>query len=168
MTVEEALFSSWDRQCRVIDNLLGRFRPEDLHLKPDEDGWTIAFHLAHVHGVRRFWHMNAAGLEEPVGASLYAATGDDWADWVPTYDLQTIRARLAESGALVRDWAREALAAGVTKAGNYDHPVLYLQHMIWHEGWHVGLIMLALRRGGQEPPEEWEDAHVWDLWRLPG
>jgi len=27
----------------------------------------------------------------------------------------------------------------------YDHPLLYLQHMIWHEGYHHGQIKLALK-----------------------
>lgn len=47
----------------------------------------------------------------------------------------------------------------------YDNPVLLLQHMIWHDGWHVGLIFLALRLNGQEPPEEWEEPNVWGQWR---
>jgi hypothetical protein len=37
--------------------------------------------------------------------------------------------------------------------------------MVWHDGWHVGLIFLALRLNGQEPREEWEEPNVWGLWR---
>ena len=37
--------------------------------------------------------------------------------------------------------------------------------MVWHDGWHVGLIFLALRLNGQEPPEEWEEPNVWGQWR---
>jgi hypothetical protein len=38
--------------------------------------------------------------------------------------------------------------------------------MIWHEGWHVGLIFLALRLAGEEPKQEWEEANVWGEWRI--
>lgn len=164
MTPTEALLESWSRQCKMLANLIGLLTPELLDAKPSEDGWTIGFHLAHLHSTRRYWHMKAAQLEAPVGPSLYTVTGDDW---IPSRDLDEIRARLSESEALVRSWVSEQIAAGTQQVGHYDHPVLYLQHMVWHEGWHYGLMMLALRLAGHEPTEEWECANVWDLWRLP-
>lgn len=59
----------------------------------------------------------------------------------------------------------DALGKGVTQFGWYDNPVLFIQHMVWHEGWHIGLIFLALRLAGQEIPEEWEETKVWGEWR---
>jgi len=165
MTPTEALLESWNRQCKIVENLVGILTPELLTAKPSEDGWTVAFHLAHLHGTRRYWHMNAAGLEAPVGPSLYTFKDDE--DPVPSMDLQEIRRRLQESGALVHDWVAEQIEAGSQKVGNYDHPVFYLQHMLWHEGWHTSLLMLALRLAGHEPTDEWECQNIWDLWRLP-
>ena len=165
MTPIEALLESWDRQCRILDNVASVLTPELLQAKPDPDGWTVAFHLSHIHTTRRYWHMHADGLEAPVGPSLFTVVSDD--EWIPSNDLAEIRARLAESGRLVRRWIAEKLEAGAQQCGNYDHPVLYLQHMVWHEGWHTGLIFLALRLAGAEPTDEWESQNVWDLWRLP-
>ncbi|MBS1715793.1 MAG: DinB family protein [Armatimonadetes bacterium] len=165
MTPTEALLDSWNRQCRIVDNMARIVTPDLLDAKPSEDGWTVAFHLAHIHGTRRYWHMNAAGLDAPVGPSLYTFT--EGQDPVPSRDIEEIRARLAESAKLVHDWVAEQVGSGAQKVGNYDHPVYYLQHMVWHEGWHVALLMLAFRLAGQEPDEEWECANVWDLWRLP-
>lgn len=164
MTVTEALLDSWDRQCKMLGNLVGTLTPELLDAKPDPEGWTVAFHLAHIHGVRRYWQMNASGASEPVGPSLYTVVDEDY---IPSHDLETIKVRLAESGALVRDWVAEQISKDAQQVGNYDHPVMYLQHMMWHEGWHYGLLMLALRVAGKEPSEEWECANIWDLWRLP-
>ena len=31
---------------------------------------------------------------------------------------------------------------------HYDRPVLFLQHMVWHEGYHHGQIKLALKIAG--------------------
>ncbi len=165
MTTQEAVLDSWDRACKALDNLIGRLTPEFLELKPSADGWTIAFHLAHLHSTRRFWHMKAAELDAPVGRSLYDVSHEEP---IPSSDLNEIRERLNESAALVRNWVCEKLDEGAQQVGHYDHPALFLQHMIWHEGWHFALIMLALRIGGHEPPEEWEEMNVWDLWRLPG
>lgn len=159
------MLDSWTRQCKILENFTGILTPELLNAKPSDDGWTVAFHLAHIHGTRRYWHMNAAGLEEPVGPSLYTFTEGE--DPVPSHDLEVIKARLAESGQLVHDWVSEKIESGAQQVGNYDHPVYYLQHMIWHEGWHFALLMLAIRLAGQEPTDEWECANVWDMWRLP-
>ncbi|MCW5937501.1 MAG: DinB family protein [Fimbriimonadaceae bacterium] len=164
MTPTEALLESWTRQSKILANITTLLTPELLEAKPSEDGWTVAFHLAHLHSTRRYWHMNAAGLEKPYGPSLYTVTGDEW---IPSHDLDEIRERLAESEGLVHDWVATKIMEGAQQVGNYDHPVLYLQHMIWHEGWHCGLIFLALRLAGHEPTEEWECENVWDLWRLP-
>ena len=31
---------------------------------------------------------------------------------------------------------------------HYDHPILLMQHMVWHEGYHHGQIKLALKLAG--------------------
>lgn len=162
MTASEALLESWTRQAQALISLVGAMTPEVLDAKPSSDGSTVAFHLAHVHTTRRFWHSRAAGLDELVGASLFTVTDDDW---IPSKDLAEIERRLRESEELVRGFVADKLAAGSDEVGQYDHPVLFLQHMVWHEGWHYALITLALRNVGAEPPEEWEEKHVWELWR---
>ncbi len=37
--------------------------------------------------------------------------------------------------------------------------------MVWHEGWHAGIILLALRLNGREPAEQWEETNLWGIWR---
>jgi hypothetical protein len=34
---------------------------------------------------------------------------------------------------------------------HYDHPILFLQHMIWHEGYHHGQMKLALKKWRSQP-----------------
>lgn len=162
MNAQEALLESWTRQAQALINLVGTMKPEVLDAKPSPDGSTVAFHLAHVHTTRRFWHARAAEREDLVGESLFTVTDDDW---IPSKDLAQIEKRLRESEELVRGFVANKLAAGSDEVGQYDHPVLFLQHLVWHEGWHYALITLALRNVGAEPPEEWEEKHVWELWR---
>ncbi|MBI1756622.1 MAG: DinB family protein [Fimbriimonas ginsengisoli] len=160
MDVTEALLESWDRQCRIVQAVASRVDESNRHVKPSEDGWPLYHQLAHIHNVRRYWLSQVA----PERA---AALGDSFVDgWkTPIQDLAAIKAMLEASGVAVREAVSEALKKGVGAVGGYDHPVLFLQHMIWHEGWHVGLMFLALRLAGQEPPEEWEESHVWGEWR---
>jgi uncharacterized damage-inducible protein DinB len=152
MDVTEALLDSWDRQCRIVSVVAGLIDESNCHLKPSEDGWPLDQHLAHMLGTRRYFLKNVA--PERAGEWGGKAVG-----------LAQIKAQLAESGVAVREVVTEALKGGVNQAGWYDNPVLFLQHMVWHEGWHVGLIFLALRLGGQEPAEEWEETKVWGEWR---
>ena len=47
---------------------------------------------------------------------------------------------------------------------HYDHPLLFLQHMIWHEGYHHGQIKLALKAAGQAFDDEVIGRITWDVW----
>lgn len=164
MQTQDALLESWRRQCQIVQNITLLVTPQTLSAAAAPGESSVAGHLAHIHSVRRYWHMKAAHLEEPVGPSLFTVSGDDW---VPSHDIAEIQTRLYESERLVGDWVKAQLEAGAPPIGHYDHPVLYLQHIVWHEGWHCGAILLALRLNGVEPSEEWECEKIWDLWRLP-
>ena len=87
----------------------------------------------------------------------------------PIANLDAIKANLKASGFAVREAVRDGLNKGCGSMSSehvtYDNPVLLMQHMVWHDGWHVGLIFLALRLNGQEPGEDWEEASVWGHWR---
>ncbi|HRI43763.1 MAG TPA: DinB family protein [Fimbriimonadaceae bacterium] len=164
MDVTEALLDSWDRQCRIVEAVASLVDEANRHVKPSEDGWPLDKQLAHMHNTRKFWLSQVA----PQHA---ANLGEVYADENGTLisDLDAIKACLRASGLAVREAVREGLAkVGGPMTGEnatYDNPVLLLQHMVWHDGWHVGLIFLALRLNGQEPPEEWEESHVWGQWR---
>lgn len=119
--------------------------------------------LAHMHGVRRYFLSQVAPAH---GASLVSAYADK--EGTPLAELDAIKACLKASEKAVREAVKEGLERGGPMAGAnvvYDNAVLFLQHMVWHDGWHVGLIFLALRLNGQEPPEEWEEPNVWGRWR---
>jgi hypothetical protein len=48
---------------------------------------------------------------------------------------------------------------------NYDHPILLLQLMLWHEGYHHGQIKLALKLAGHPISDEQAGPGTWDVWR---
>src|ERR1022692_553057 len=152
MDLAEALLDSWDRQCRIVDAVASLINELNRHVKPSDDGMTLDRQLAHMHGVRRYFLSQVASKH---AAGLISASADK--EGTPLADLDTIKACLKASEKAVREAVREGLEKGGPMAGGnvvYDNPVLFLQHMVWHDGWHVGLIFLALRLNGQEPPEE--------------
>jgi uncharacterized damage-inducible protein DinB len=116
-----------------------------------------------MHGVRRFFLSQVAPEH---ASSLISASADN--QGTPLADLDEIKTCLKASEIAVRNAVEDALKVGGPMASEnvtYDNPVLFLQHMVWHDGWHIGLIFLALRLNGQEPPEEWEEPNVWGQWR---
>ncbi|HMF79628.1 MAG TPA: hypothetical protein VK604_28460, partial [Bryobacteraceae bacterium] len=49
---------------------------------------------------------------------------------------------------------------------NFDHPILLLQFLIFHEGYHHGQIKLALKVAGRPVTDEEAGPLTWDVWRL--
>ena len=157
------LLDSWDRQCKIVDSVATLIDAANRHVAPSDDGMSLDAQLAHMHAVRKYFLSQVA---PDFAASLTSAYSDK--QGTPLEDLDAIKACLVASARAVRDAVAAALVKGGPMAGGnvtYDNPILFLQHMVWHDGWHVGLIFLALRLNGQEPPEEWEEPNVWGLWR---
>lgn len=163
MDVTEALLESWDRQCRIVDAVATLIDESNRHVKPSEDGWPLDKQLAHMHNVRKFFLSQVA---PECAKGLGAVYSDE--EGTPIADLEAIKGFLKASGVAVREAVRAGLANGgpmKSEHVTYDNPVLLMQHMVWHDGWHVGLIFLALRLNGEEPPEEWDEPNVWGQWR---
>lgn len=163
MDLAEALLDSWDRQCQIVNSVSSLIDETNRHVKPSEDGMALDSQLAHMHSTRKYFLSQVA---PEIAAGLSSSYADR--EGTPLADLAEIKSCLIASGKAVRDAVRAGLENGGPMSGGnvvYDNAVLFLQHMVWHEGWHIGLIILALRLNGQEPPEEWEEPNVWGLWR---
>ena len=53
---------------------------------------------------------------------------------------------------------------GAAMTLHYDHPILLLQQMVWHEGYHHGQIKLALKLAGMPLNDEQIGALTWRVW----
>ncbi|MBN9500246.1 MAG: DinB family protein [Armatimonadetes bacterium] len=160
MDIATALLDSWDRQCRIVNAVASRIDESNRHVKPSEDGWSLDHQLAHIHEVRQYW-LSQVSPEK--AAALDSSFQKPWVE--PITDLEKIKSLLQDSGLAIREAMEVAFQGDGSAIGGYDNPVLFLQHMVWHDGWHIGLIFLGLRLAGQEPNEEWEEANVWGEWR---
>lgn len=162
MELLETILESWHRQAQMTKNLLTLFDDNLINVKPAEDSVRAAGHFADIHGCRVEWLRAASGEPWSELEDLWYEEGDGW---LFVTNLTKIRACLEASEAAVEKWVREAIATGKQKCGPYDHPLFYLQHQLWHEGYHFGMLHLALRQGGAEPAQDWEEKNVWGLWR---
>jgi uncharacterized damage-inducible protein DinB len=163
--VAAALLESWDRQADIVNRLAAAVDEELLPLRPAPESWTVHYHLCHIHEVRWYWLGHASKAHTGGLGDVFRQVGDEYE---PIGGLDLVRSELVKSGKAVCEAVRSLIEAGVEPAGPYSHPVMFLQHMVWHEGWHVGLIVQAFRAAGRELSEEWEEENIWGIWRAYG
>lgn len=151
----DALLDSWDRNNTILVNLLHAIPVHGFDLKTTPDSHSIAELFAHIHFVRLIFVQEDA-------PDFARALPDD--EWTAERDVERLTQMLHESAATVRDAVADRITSGGEMAIHYDHPVLLLQHMIWHEGYHHGQIKLTLKLAGYPISDEVAGPATWDVW----
>lgn len=150
----EALLDSWDRNNTILVNLLRALPEGGLEVKPRE-GPSVAELFTHIHYVRLIF------LFEDVPEFARELPEEEW---VAEHNADRVAQMLNESATAVRDAVRSKVETGREMLIHYDHPILFLQHMIWHEGYHHGQIKLALKLAGRPITDEDAGPVTWGLW----
>lgn len=151
----EALLNSWDRNNSILVNLLSLVPPGGLETKAMDGSPTVAEMFTHIHYVRLVFVFE--------DAPEFAQTLPN-VEWQPERDPSRIAQRLNESAQAVREAVKGRIEAGRAMNLHYDHPILLLQHMIWHEGYHHGQIKLALKLAGCPISNKDAGRVTWGLW----
>ena len=85
-------------------------------------------------------------------------------EWATEPDLERMAQLLENSAKAVRGAVKSRVEAGRAMDLHYDHPILLLQHMIWHEGYHHGQIKLALKLAGRPLSNADAGPVTWRVW----
>jgi uncharacterized damage-inducible protein DinB len=85
-------------------------------------------------------------------------------EWVVERDRERMALMLDESAKAVRDAVKSRVEEGREMNLHYDHQILMLQHMVWHEGYHHGQIKLALKLAGCPITNEVAGPGTWRVW----
>ncbi len=150
-----ALLDSWDRNNTILVNLLRVIHEDGLEARPIESTKSVAEMFTHMHYVRLIFISEDA----PEFAKTLPAK-----EWLAERDPKRIEQMLNESALAVREAVKGRIEAGKQMELHYDHPILFLQHMIWHEGYHHGQIKLALKAAGRALSDEQAGPVTWDIW----
>ena len=153
----EALLDSWDRNNTILLNLLRALPEGGLEARATEGSPSIGQLFTHIHYVRLVFVFEDA----PEFARDLPEK-----EWVFERDPSRIAHMLNDSAKAVRDSVKNRLEAGRDMNLHYDHPILLLQHMIWHEGYHHGQIKLALKLAGRPMTDDEAGPVTWDVWML--
>lgn len=154
-TLLEALLDSWERSNTILVNLLGALPDGGLEARAMEGSPSVAEMFTHLHYVRLVLVFEDA----PESAAAVPAE-----EWVDERDTRRIAEMLNESAAVVREAVRRRVVEGRAMDLHYDHPILLLQHLLWHEGYHHGQIKLALKLAGRPVSDEVAGPRTWGVW----
>jgi uncharacterized damage-inducible protein DinB len=151
----DALLDSWDRNNTILVNLLRAVPHGGLDARTIGSSPTVAQLFTHIHFVRlAFVVEDAPECGRPLPKD----------EWTAEHDRDRIAEMLNDSAKAVRNAVEGRLQGGRGMDLHYDHPILMLQHMIWHEGYHHGQIKLALKAAGWP----FNDAEIglvtWHVW----
>jgi len=155
----EALLDSWDRNNTITVNLLRAVPDGTMGASAMPGSPSIAALCVHMHYVRLvFVAEDAPEFARPMPRE----------EWAAEHDRDRLTQMFDESARAVRDAVRDRLESGREMDRHYDHPILMLQHLIWHEGYHHGQIKLALKVAGRPMDDEEIGAVTWDVWMEKG
>jgi uncharacterized damage-inducible protein DinB len=151
----ETLLDSWDRNNTILVNLLRAIPKASLEVRAMQGSPSVSELVGHVHYVRLvFVSEDAPELAVDVPEK----------EWVAEPDLERMAQLLNSSAKAVREAVKSRVEAGRGMDIHYDHPILLLQHMIWHEGYHHGQIKLVLKLSGQPMSNEEAGQITWGVW----
>jgi uncharacterized damage-inducible protein DinB len=151
----EALLDSWDRNNAILVNLLRIVPPDALGTRAMHGSPSVAEMFTHIHYVRLVLvSEDAPEFSQAIPKAEWSAEGDP----------DRIAAMLNQSAQVVKDAIKSRLHDGQDMNAHYDHPILFLQHMIWHEGYHHGQIKLALKLASLAISDNDAGPVTWSLW----
>jgi len=151
----EALLDSWERNNTILVNLLRALPVGGLEARAMAGSPSIAQLFTHIHFVRLVFVFEDA----PEFARNLPEK-----EWVLELDSGRIAQMLNDSAKAVRDAVQSRVETGRDMNLHYDHPILLLQHMLWHEGYHHGQMKLALKVAGRPLIDKDAGPVTWGVW----
>ena len=149
-----ALLDSWDRNNTILTNLVRLIPEGGLEARAMEGSPTVGEMLAHIHYVRLvFIEEDAPEFAQPLPQ-----------EWVSERNPDRMVEKLNDSAKSVGEVVKSKVEARQQMNRHYDHPILFLQHMIWHEGYHHGQIKLALKLAGHSITNKQAGPATWRVW----
>ena len=150
----EALLNSWDRSNAITVNLLRAVPANGFEDRAAAGSPSVGEMFWHLHGTR-LWLVSedAPEFSREMGEKRTSEA-----------DRDHLEALLHDSARAVSDSVRGRLASDRPMDTHYDHPILMLQHLIWHEGYHHGQIKLALKLAARPFEDEEIGPTTWDVW----
>ena len=152
----DAVLDSWDRNNTILLNLLHALPDGGLEARAMDGSPSASEMFTHIYHERM-----VSILEE---APEFAGKVPD-VEWDTERNVDRIMQMLKESARQVRGAVKSRVEQGKQMDLHYDHPILLIQLLIFHEGYHHGQIKLALKASGHPLTNDQAGPLTWDIWR---
>jgi len=155
----EVMLDAWDRNNRILKNLLRAVPEGGMEVRVAAGSKSVREMFLHMHGTRVFFlNEDAPNFAPPFNEE----------SWRKERDRERIAVVLDESARAMRDAVQHYVETGQALWVRFDHPLLFLVHLIWHEGYHHGQIKLALKAAGMGLEDEVIGPLTWDVFMEKG
>jgi uncharacterized damage-inducible protein DinB len=151
----EAVLDSWGRNNSILLNFLRLVPDAGLGARVLDDSPSVAQMFTHIHYVRL-----VLVLEDAPEFARNLPTEE----WLAELERDRIAQMLSDSAEAVRDAVKSRVETGRNMDLHYDHPILLLQHLLWHEGYHHGQMKLALKVAGLPMSDAAAGPITWGVW----
>lgn len=139
----EVLLDSWDQNNTILINLLHALSEGGLEARAID---AIAELFTRIHFLRLVF------VFEDAPEFARKLPEEKWA-------IERDRGRKA-----VRYTVKSRVETGRDIILHYDHPILLLQHMLWHEGYHYDQMKVALKAAGRPMSDKRAGPITWGVW----
>ena len=153
MPVNETVKEAWLINDKVNNVLLEHLTPNMIEAHIPGSGYSVAQHLAHMAEAKKFW---GAMLNEEQAGTLPDLFKEERS---AETNLAQIKDVFAQTSKVTLE-----LAKSTSDPSDFPYASLdsYLIHLIVHDSYHRGQIVLALKTAGHPLPDE---GALWGPWR---
>ena len=164
-TVTDAILETWRRNAEVLTNILQALPEGGIDAMDTGGVWTVAHHLADMQGATLEWLEKSSPKFAVNLEQLYFDDPSSPLGWGAQRDPQKIIAAFEASSRAVETAVRHHLETNEAFGEVYANPIFLLQHMIWHQAYHMGQIIWALKQSGMRFSDEQTFEMIWKVLR---
>jgi uncharacterized damage-inducible protein DinB len=139
----------------ILTNLLHAMPERAFDARAMQGSPSIGEMFGHIHYVRLVF------ISEDVPEFVQTLPEREW---FVERDPERMAQMLNHSAKAVSNAVKSRVESGQEMNLHYDQPILFLQHMIWHEGYHHGQIKLVLKLTDQSMSDEQAGPLTWGIW----
>ena len=157
----DVILETWNRNTTVVLNILNALPEGGIDARDTGGEWTVAHHLSDMQGANVHWLQKSApdfalGLEV-----LYTEDASSPLGFVAERDIAKIKIGFQTASDAIARAVKHHTETEAQFGEVYEHPIFFLQHMLWHQAYHTGQIIWALKQSGMRFTDDQTFDMIW-------
>ncbi len=157
----DAILETWNRNTTVVLNILNALPEGGIDASDTNGQWIVAHHLADMQSANIYWLEKSAPEFAEGLKVLYTEDETLPAGFDPERNLETIKTGFQSAADAVARAVRHHVETQTSFGEVYEHPIFFMQHMLWHQAYHLGQIIWALKQSGMRFTDDQTFEMIW-------